>query len=200
MSWTQDRKLVPVKYEEVDTTVPDLGIHPLPGRIVTVSHKQVHGLIAIPDKERYWCDVVVVVESGVRGIEKGDVWLVASGHGAFLPNKDREVRLFGVVSPWYESFVAKLSPDGIAPGPGWTMIDPEVKTSSLALPESYLKKNQQKLGTIVADNSDMGTNAGDRIEYSHYRPWKVGRYDFIFYNASKGWLRRLGSQSSQRQD
>lgn len=191
MSWTLDRRLKSVDFDLADKEVPDLPLEVLSGKIATVSLGQSKSLIELPNKERYWPDAVLVCKSGVKGIEPGDVWLVASGHGAFLPNfspDGREVRLFGVVCPWWDSFVAKVSEHGLAPGPSWTMILQDKAENKFLMDEKPPKR-----GVIVADNNGpAGSNEGDYVDFSHFEGYESEGFMFVqAQTASRGWLRRL---------
>ena len=133
-----------------------------------------------PDRERYYPDTITVSSSGVRGINPGENWVVAPDHGAFVPMRERELRLFGISSPWWESFIAKVTDEGIAPGPGWALVEREgVKNHPLL----SLYTGFSTIGTVVSDNTDQPTMAGQRIEFSHLL--KVGK-NRRFYTLKDG--------------
>ena len=127
MSTAHDDTLQLRPYGEIDTAVPGCGVRALPGRIAALTHPLNKGReIVLPDRETYDPDVCTVVSSGVEGFGRGDVVVLAPDHGAFYPGLSpdgRELRIVGVVKPWWESVLGKFSAEGIAPGPGWMLVE-----------------------------------------------------------------------------
>ncbi|MCH7944400.1 MAG: hypothetical protein IIC73_00055 [Armatimonadetes bacterium] len=133
MSTATDDTLQLRPYGEIDATAPECGLRALPGRIAALTHPlNKRREIVLPDRELYDPDVCTVVSSGVEGFGKGDVVILAPDHGAYYPGLSpdgRECRIVGVVKPWWESVLAKFSADGVAPGPGWMLVDREGRGS-----------------------------------------------------------------------
>ena len=129
MSTATDDALLLRPYGEIDASAPECGLRALPGRIAALTHPLNKGReIVLPDRELYDPDVCTVVSSGVEGFGRGDAVILAPDHGAYYPGLSpdgRECRIVGVVKPWQESVLAKFSADGIAPGPGWMLVDRE---------------------------------------------------------------------------
>ena len=140
------------KYEEVDRTFPGLGIECLPGRIAALSHPYKNdGLVKTLDWERYFPDVATVVSSGVSWIRPGQIAVLMPDHGAFKEGWDeRELRLIGVVRPWWHSLLGMLTEGGFCPAPGWSVVErgPRQKCSSILV----LDEGFSSVGAIVAAN------------------------------------------------
>lgn len=112
-------------YEEGQDIVSTVSrrVKALPGRVAVlmdeVSDKFVGTDILVPGGKhsgKYRDDAGTVVSSGVQGIKQGDRVLVNPYDGLWMTDKDaawvpegREVRFFGVSSPWHDSLVAKLN-------------------------------------------------------------------------------------------
>lgn len=172
MSTSLFHKIVLPEYGEVDTTFPDLGIRCLPGRIAALSHPfdGKRGSVYIPDRERYWPDVATVVSSGVRWIQPGEVGVFRPSHGAFKEGwEERELRMFGVVCPWWHSLMGKWTPDGFVPGPGWTVVERE------KVDQGFLDTTEEwaKVGKVLGDNTDTGTKEGERIYFGTHEWWEM---------------------------
>ncbi|MCH8980113.1 MAG: hypothetical protein IH945_12855 [Armatimonadetes bacterium] len=137
MSTAHDDTLQLRPYDEIDATAPECGVRALPGRIAALTHPLNKGReVILPDRELYDPDVCTVVGSGVEGFGRGDVVILAPDHGAFYPGLSpdgRELRIVGVVKPWWESVLAKFSAEGVAPGPGWMLVERESKAEGIRL-------------------------------------------------------------------
>lgn len=107
----------------------------LPGRLAALTHPLNFGRsIVLPDREWYDPDCCVVVSSGITGFSLGDVVVLAPDHGAYYPSMSpdgREMRMVGVVKPWWESVLGKLTADGFAPAPGWMLVEREQTRTDL---------------------------------------------------------------------
>ena len=94
------------------------------------------------------------------------------------------MRLFGISSPWWESFIAKVTDEGIAPGPGWALVEREEVKPHPLLP---LYTGFSTIGTVVSDNTDQPTMVGQRIEFSHLiRTEKSHEKNRRFYTLKDG--------------
>lgn len=126
MSTSHDNVLWLRPYDEIETFVPECGLSVLPGRLAALTHPLNEGrTILLPDREIYDPDLCTVASSGIEGFEKGDVVVLAPDHGAYYPHicpDKRELRIVGVVKPWWESVLAKYTRNGIAPAPGWMLV------------------------------------------------------------------------------
>lgn len=192
-------------YEEIDRSIPDLGVTVLPGRLAAVSHPLNKGReIILTERDTYAPDVCTIVSSGVKGFVPGEVVVLAPDHGAFYPG-DRELRIVGVVKPWWESVLGKWSADGFAPAPGCLLVEREMtdqwlnaKKKGFELPDSIPKWSTT--GIVLASCSDVKTLNGERICFEHFdfytfkeclpENWCVVKAK----NASKGWLRSLNDK------
>ena len=111
----------------------------------------------LPDREWYDPDVATAVSSGVVGVEPGDVVVLAPDHGAYysgLSPDGRECRMVGVVKPWWESVVAKLTPEGIAPAPGWMLVERQVLEEGVSpltpCRRAVPQERHPPLGSVIA--------------------------------------------------
>ena len=191
-------------YADIDTSVPDLGVAVLPGRLAALSHPLNKGReILYADRETRHPDVCTVTSSGIRGFDPGEVAVLVPGHGAFYPQKDeRELRIIGVAVPWWDSVVGKWSEEGFAPAPGYQLVDREesvvwsrANSSGIQLPDSEPRFG--KVGTVLADNTDQESMEGERVCFEHFehytfheclpKSWCVVRAGI----ASRGWLQSL---------
>lgn len=185
-------------YKEVDTCVPDIGLTCLPGRIAALSHPINAGSgLLIVDRDRYSPDIAVVASSGVRGFEKGDVIVLEPDHGAFYDGfspDGRELRMIGVVKPWWESVIGKWSDKGFAPAPGWILIERDSKPESAI---EIIGNDYTTTGYIVADCSDIASQEGDYVCFDRFNYYEFDSClpkSFVVVkamNASKNWLRSL---------
>lgn len=190
-------------FDKIDREVPDLGVRCLPGRVAGVTHLPSQTGILLPDRERYWPDTVTVTSSGVKGVEAGDVWVVAPSHGMFMERiglGERELRIFGVACPWWESLIAKVTESGLAPGPGWMLVEREKVVPHPLMP---LYTGFSTVGTVISDCTDQETMSGQRIEFSHLQEGDPYRRFYVLKDgpqewclirdrfASKKWLRGL---------
>lgn len=134
-----------------------------------------------------------MVSSGVRWIRPGDVAVLWPDHGAFKEGWDkRELRLIGVICPWWHSLVGILTEDGFVPAPGWAVVERE------PLAKSWLDVTEgwSEVGTVVADNSDQGTSVGEKVFIGDMKKIEfVGMPEshiLVWFNdASKKYLRSL---------
>ena len=189
-------------FDEIDTSVPEMGITAMPGKLVALSHpiNSGSGLVMV-DRERYYPDIATVVSSGIRGFSPGEVVVLAPDHGAFYPGMSpdgRECRMVGVIKPWWESIIGKWGPKGFAPAPGWILIERDlIEQGTILTPDSQEK--WANTGYIVSDCTDLGSQEGDHVCFEHF-----GYYEFDgclpesfvvvnAMNASKGWMRSLES-------
>lgn len=135
--------------------MPDCGLSVLPGRLAALTHPLNAGrTIVLPDREWYDPDCCVVVSSGVSCYRPGDVVVLAPNHGAFVPNASpdgREMRLVGVVKPWWESVLGVLTPEGFSPGPGWCLIDRKKRSTGTLLTS---KEEYCGVGALIEDGFD----------------------------------------------
>ncbi len=173
MSTSHDDTLYLRPFGEIDSRAPDCGVRALPGRIAALTHPLNKGReIVLPDRETYDPDVCTVVSSGVEGFGRGDVVVLAPDHGAFFPGLSpdgRELRIVGVVKPWWESVLGMFSGEGIAPGPGWMLVDrAECRVLSaecrrIVLADSVLQFGD--VGTVVASCGDGWSSPyeGERV-------------------------------------
>jgi len=192
------RVFVPPYEQPAD--VPDIGLRCLPGRIAAISQTgTARGSVLLADKYKFQPDTAVVADSGVSGVDVGDVCLFYPGHGKFMDSEFGEIRLFGVVCPWWHSMIAKVSEQGLAPGPGWTLIDRDVKAQGLV---HTIKEDVLWTGTVVSDNTDQPSMAGERVvllpdDYEivcFERPYPqslIAVRPRHSQAASRGWLRSL---------
>ena len=129
MSTSQDNVLWLRPYDEIETHVPECGVRALPGRLAALTHPLNKGrTVLVPDLEIYDPALCTVASSGVQGFERGEVVVLAPDHGAYYPQispDGREMRIVGVVKPWWESALAKLDASGLRPAPGWMLVERE---------------------------------------------------------------------------
>lgn len=162
-------------YAEIDRTVPDCGIKAmLPGRLAAVTHPLNKGRkVLLADREWYDPDVCVVVASGIPGYEPGEVVVLQADHGAYYPKMSpdgREVRMIGVIRPWYETIVAKWTEDGLEPTPGYALVERErcgaVQKASLIEVSVKPKRAWNTSGTVL-----RGEHSGERIVWDPMAGW-----------------------------
>lgn len=158
MSTSHSDELFLRPFDEIDISVPECGVTVLPGRLAALTHTLNKGReILLPDREWYDPDVCTVVSSGVSGFDPGEVVVLAPDHGAFYPSMSpdgREVRMVGVVKPWWESVLGKLSADEFAPGPGWMLVEREQARTN--------PNKSEQIRTPVAS----GRESGDKSQHS----------------------------------
>ena len=202
-------------YDEIDTSVPDLGVDVLPGRLAALSHPLNKGReILYADRETRDPDVCTVTSSGIRGFEPGEVAVLVPSHGIYLPQKDeRELRIVGVAVPWWESVLGKWSEEGFAPAPGLILVERErphellkylidrgalsgcSMGKTIILPDSL--RGFGTVGKVLADNTDQDSSEGERICFEQYEYFTfkecLPESGCVVKagNESKGWLRSL---------
>lgn len=186
MSTSHNNALYLRPFDEIETSVPDLRIDVLPGRLAALSYPLNKGrTVQLPDKELYDPDLATVVSSGIDGLDKGEVVVLAPDHGAFYPNispDKRELRIVGVACPWWDSVLAKLDADGLHPAPGWMLVEIEQRRHPEPVEGSdgvvwQCQLGQTRTATVIASCGDNHTSphVGERVCIEGMRTFHVNR-------------------------
>ena len=114
-------------------------------------------------------DIALVVDSGVERYKKGDVLALRPDTGAFYPapvggwgksGDERELRIVGVNTPWYECVMGQLTEEGFRPADGWCLVKREPKRASIELLEGqYENRGECVSGAIDGDTVVWGPDA-----------------------------------------
>lgn len=198
MSLTNNNVLFMRPFEDCCTRVSNTGYTALPGRLAALSQPTNLGrTIVIAEKDHYAPDLALVASSGIRGFDPGEVIILAPGHGAAYDDMadGREVRMVGVIKPWWQSIIGKWSKDGFAAAPGWLLIDREPLTSEILTTDRAKKWNE--VGIVGSDCTDQASMMGERVVFTgmpYYTFDSCLPKSYCVVNArlaSKKWLRSL---------
>lgn len=136
----------------------------LPGRVAVLMHKgEKRGGIFMPPSGRLNPDVGYVYDSGTE-LAVGSEVIVRGYHGMWMDDFEdgRQLRLYGVVCPWYESIVCVRTPLGFEPTYDWVLLKMADTESSVILPDNHKMSTQN--GTIRAIGSRVAeVGPGDTV-------------------------------------
>lgn len=129
----------------------------LPGRVAVLMHKgEKRGGLYMPPSGRLNPDVGYVYDTGTTYLKEGSEVIVRGYHGMWMDDFEdgRQLRLYGVICPWYESIVCVRTPLGFEPTYDWCLLKLDDAKTDLILPDALQKDLQ--FGQIRA--------IGDRVE------------------------------------
>ena len=177
----------------LDLSCPPIPLQMTRGRVCGIVVDFPKGSLIMPDEFGNDLDMVVVFDSRVNGIEKGELWITRPGTGTEIEHEGRTYKVFGQVSPWWECLIAKVTEKGIAAGPGWMLIERELKGKL-----SIATLDEEKptfVGTVFSDCGEVSM-VGERTIVSDEpcyemkglpKEWLAVRAPI----ASRRWLRSL---------
>ena len=217
MSLTNNNVLFMRPFEDCCKRVSRTGYTALPGRLAALSQPTNEGRsVLMAEKDHYAPDLAMIVSSGINGFRQGETVVLAPDHGTFLDpppegwtrlpgsndsdvnpyrRDDRELRIIGVIKPWWESVIGKWSKDGFAAAPGWLLIDREPLTGEILTTDRAKKWNE--VGIVGSDCTDQASMIGERVVFTgmpYYTFDSCLPKSYCVVNAglaSKKWLRSL---------
>lgn len=173
----------------------------LPGRLAAVSHPQNTGLIHLPERESYAPDIATVVSSGIRGFSRGEHVVLVPEHGTFYDDAVEgglELRMVGVIKPWWESIIGKWGEEGFAAAPGWLLVERDAKKEGV-LQLTDKSEKWEETGYVVSDCAPEGSLEGERIVFTGSKYYEFDSclpesFCVVKHqNCPKSWMRSLES-------